>query len=322
MRTFILKRILHTIPLLLGVSLLAFIIIHIAPGDYLSLQLENPNVRPESVERMRHAFGLDRPWYLQYFYYIRQIFLHLDFGESFPRHQPVFTAIKGGFGNTLLLASAAAVITWGLALPLGIIAAVKQNTWVDRLAGLVAFVGLSTPEVLAGLGAIIFAARTHWFPINGIHSIDYDTYSAVGKVVDVLYHLILPALVLGSITMASRMRQMRGNLLEVLRADYVTTARAKGLSESVVIRRHAVRNAINPIITLFGYTLGSLVAGSFIVEIVFGWPGLGMLTLDAYNTHDTWLVMGSLLMGSSVLILGNLVADLLLVLADPRISYN
>ncbi len=322
MRTFLLKRLLHTIPLLLGVSSLAFLIIHLAPGDYLSLQMENPNIRPESIERMRHAFGLDRAWYVQYAFYLRQVFVHLDFGESFSRHQPVFAVIKGRLLNTVLLAAAAAVVTWGLAIPLGILAAVRQNTWVDRVAGFVAFVGLSTPEVLAALAAIMFAARTHWFPINGMHAVDTAGFTPLRSVLDVLHHLVLPAIVLGSITMAGRMRQMRGSLLEVLRADYVTTARAKGLSESAVIRRHAVRNALNPLITLFGYTLGSLVTGSFVVEVVFGWPGLGQLTLEAYTSHDMYLVVASLLMGTVVLIAGNLIADVLLVVADPRIQFD
>lgn len=322
MRTFLLKRLLQTIPLLFGVTTLAFLIIHLAPGDYLSLQMENPNIRPESLDRMRRVFGLDRAWYVQYAFYLRQVFFHLDFGESFSTYKPVFSIIKSRLLNTLILAGAAGVVTWGLAIPLGVIAAVRQNTWVDRAAGFVAFVGLSTPEVLAAFGGILFAAHTHWFPINGMRSVDSGTYNPVHQVLDVLHHLILPAFVLGSVSMASRMRQMRSGLLDVLRADYITTARAKGLSEAVVVRRHAVRNALNPIITLFGYTLGSLVAGSFVVEIVFSWPGLGQLTIDAYRSHDMYLVVASLLMGAVVLIAGNFVADILLVVADPRITFD
>ncbi len=155
-----------------------------------------------------------------------------------------------------------------------------------------------------------------------MRSIDYDDLSLVGKVIDVAHHLVLPALVVGLIPLASRMRQMRSNLLDVLRLDYVTTARSKGLDERVVIVKHALRNALNPMITLFGYTLGALVSGSFIAEIIFSWPGLGRLTLDAILTQDQYLVMGSVLMASVVLVAGNLVADLLLVIADPRISYD
>jgi peptide/nickel transport system permease protein len=322
MRVFILRRLLHMIPLLFGVSLVSFLIIHLAPGDFLTQMSENPQVSQAYITQMRHNFGLDRPWYVQYVLYVQRILLHGDFGVSFSRHQPVFTVIRTGLLNTLLLASSAAVVTWALAIPLGIFAAVRQYTWVDKIAGFVAFLGLSIPEVLFALLAVFFAAKTRLFPIGGMHSLMYEDLSPLGKVWDLLKHLVLPAIVLGSATMAGRMRQMRGNLLEVLRADYVTTARAKGLPERTVIWRHAVRNAINPLITLFGYTLASLLTGSFIVEIVTAWPGLGRITLDALNTRDLYLVMGSLLMGTVVLVLGNLIADILLAIADPRISYD
>jgi peptide/nickel transport system permease protein len=155
-----------------------------------------------------------------------------------------------------------------------------------------------------------------------MHSLDYEDLDAVGQWLDVAHHLVLPALVVGLIPLASRMRQMRGSLLDVLRLDYVTTARSKGLSEGTVIVKHALRNALNPMITLFGYTLGALVSGSFIVEIIFSWPGLGRITLDALLTQDQYLVMGAELMASVVLIAGNLVADVLLAIADPRITYD
>lgn len=322
MRVFLLKRLLQTIPLLIGVSMLSFLIIQLAPGDYLTVLAENPQVRPEYVQQMRHNFGLDRPWYIQYVRYVERIALHGDFGMSFSRRQPVFAVLKDGLFNTLILATAAATITWCLAIPLGVIAAVRQYSWVDRVAGFFAFLGLSIPEVLLALLAVFVAAKTGWLPIGGMHSLDYDELGFAGKVADVGKHLLLPAIVLGSSPMAGRMRQMRGNLLEVLRADYVTTARAKGLSERVVIWRHAVRNAINPLITLFGYTLAALLTGSFVVEIVMAWPGLGMITLAALQSNDLYLVMGSLLIGTLMLVLGNLVADVLLAMADPRISYD
>ncbi len=322
MRVFLLKRLLQTIPLLVGVSMLSFLIIQLAPGDYLTVLAENPQIKPEYVQQMRHNFGLDRPWYVQYGMYVERIVLHGDFGMSFSRRQPVFTVIREGLFNTLLLASAAALVTWLIAIPLGVIAAVRQYSWVDRIAGFFAFMGLSIPEVLLALLAVFVAAKTGWLPIGGMRSLDYDYLSPAGKAWDLLRHLVLPAIVLGSSPMAGRMRQMRGNLLEVLRADYVTTARAKGLSERVVIWRHAVRNAINPLITLFGYTLAALLTGSFVVEIVMAWPGLGMITLAALQASDLYLVMGSLLMGTIMLVLGNLVADVLLAVADPRISYD
>lgn len=322
MRTYVLRRFLQMIPLLFGISALTFMLLQLAPGDFLNQMAENPAISPATIEAMRRRFGLDQPWYVQYGLYLRNVVLHFDFGESFSRHQPVFTVIREGLGNTLILAVAAAIVTWGLALPLGIWAAVRQYSWIDKTLSLVAFIWLSIPEILSGLLLLMIAARTGWFPVGGMRSIDYDEMSAFGKGLDLLWHLALPALVVGLVPLASRMRQMRGNLLDVLRLDYVTTARSKGLDESVVIYKHALRNALNPMITLFGYTLGALVSGSFVAEIIFSWPGLGRLTLDAILTQDQYLVMGSVLMASVVLILGNLIADLLLAIADPRISYD
>jgi len=322
MKTYILRRFVQMIPLLFGISALTFILLQLAPGDFLNQMAENPAISPATIEAMRRNFGLDRPWYIQYGLYLRNILLHFDFGESFSRHQPVFTVIREGLSNTLLLAIAAAVVTWGLALPLGIWAAVRQYSWIDKTLSLIAFIWLSIPEILSGLLLLMLAARTGWFPVGGMRSIDYDDLTTLGRVRDLLWHLALPALVVGLVPLASRMRQMRGNLLDVLRLDYVTTARSKGLDEGVVIYKHALRNALNPMITLFGYTLGALVSGSFVAEIIFSWPGLGRLTLDAILTQDQYLVMGSVLMASVVLIIGNLIADLLLAVADPRISYD
>jgi len=322
MRTFLLRRLLQTIPLLLGISALTFLLLQLAPGDFLATMADNPQISAATLEAMRRRFGLDQPWYVQYLVYLKNVFLHFDFGEAFSRHQPVFSVLRTGLGNTLLLASAAAIVTWGLAIPLGVIAAVRQYGWADKTLSFVAFLSLSIPEVLSGLLFLWLAARTGWFPIGGMRDLDHDLYGPLQRVGDLLRHLVLPALVVGLIPLASRMRQMRANLLDQLRLDYVTTARAKGLPERQVIVRHALRNALNPLITLFGFTLGSLVSGSFIAETIFSWPGLGTITLEAINSQDQYLVMGSVLMASAVLIAGNLVADLLLAVADPRIRHD
>src|SRR5258706_2098848 len=322
MRTYILRRLLQAVPLLLGVSALTFLVLKLAPGDFLNTMAENPAISAEMIESMRPRFGLGQPWWVQYGLYLRNLFLHFDFGESFSRHQPVFTVLREGLGNPLLLATAAALVTWCLAIPLGVIAAVRQFSWVDKSLSVLAFIWLSIPEVLSGLLLLFLAARTGWLPVGGMHSIDYDDLDAFGKAWDVMRHLLLPALVVGLIPLAGRMRQMRANLLDVLRLHYVTTARAKGLDERAVVFKHALRNAINPLITLFGYTLGSLVSGSFIAEIIFAWPGLGRITLDALLTKDQYLVMGSVLMAAAGLVAGNLIADLLLAIADPRIAYD
>jgi peptide/nickel transport system permease protein len=316
----VIRRLLHMIPVLLGISLLTFVVIQLAPGDFLSQMELNPQISPESIASMRDRFGLDEPWYVQYVIWLKNIFFHLDFGQSFSRHQPVFSVLGTALLNTFVLAASAAAITWILAVPLGILAAVRQHTWVDKVSSLVAFLGLSVPEVFLALLLILFAAKTGWFPIGNMVSIDHDGMSWGGKILDFLHHLVLPAVVLATVPLAGRMRQMRGNLLEVLRADYVTTARAKGLPERTVIVKHAARNAINPLITLFGYTLGALLSGSFLVEVVMSWPGLGRITIEALIARDLYLIMGSVMMASAVLVLGNLVADILLALSDPRIK--
>ena len=177
------------------------------------------------------------------------------------------------------------------------------------------------PEVLSGLLLLMLAARTGWFPVGGMRSLDWESLGPAARVLDVLRHLALPALVVGLVPLASRMRQMRASLLDVLRLDYVTTARAKGLGEGAVVMKHALRNALNPLITLFGYTLGSLLSGSLVAEIIFAWPGLGRITYEAILARDQYLVIGSVLMATVVLVLGNLVADLLLAVADPRIRH-
>lgn len=322
MTTYILRRLLHMIPLLLLISFFSFLLMDLAPGDFLTQMSLNPQISERTIEVMRVKFGLDRAWYIQYLFWIKNIFLHLDFGESFAYKVPVFTLIKTRLANTFLLALAAATLTWFLAVPFGILSAVRQFSWVDKGLSFVSFLGLSIPEVFFALLMIYFAATTGWFPIGGMRSLDYDTLTPFGKALDLLHHLLLPAIVLGTIPMAGRMRQMRANLLDVLRADYVTTARAKGLSERAVIWKHAVRNAINPMITLFGFTLAYLLSGSILVEVVMSWPGIGRLTIEALRAQDLYLIMGSVLMASTMLILGNLVADILLAVADPRITYD
>jgi peptide/nickel transport system permease protein len=321
MRTYVLRRLLQAVPLLLGVSALTFLLLHLAPGDFLTAMAENPQISPETIAAMRRSFGLDRPIHEQYLHYLANL-VRGDFGVSFARHQPVFGVLREGLANTLLLAVAAALVTWGLAIPLGVWAAVRQHRWPDRALSVAAFLGLSIPEVLSGLLLLLLAARTGWFPVGGMRSANWEDFDGFGRALDVLWHLVLPALVVGLVPLASRMRQMRASLLDVLRLEYVTTARAKGLPEGAVVVRHALRNALNPMITLFGFTLGALVSGSFVAEIVFAWPGLGRITLEAIQTQDQYLVMGAVLMASLVLVLGNLAADLMLAAADPRIRHG
>lgn len=319
MLIFLLRRLFLVIPTLLGVSLLSFLIMAKAPGDILDTLRANPHVRPETIELQRQKFGLDRHWTIRYAKWLGNM-LQGDLGESWDYHQPVSALIGARLWNTLVLGLAATAVEWLIAIPLGIWSAAKQYSWVDKICSALAFVGLSIPVILSALLLLFFAAKTGWFPIGGMKSIDHETLSAWGKLVDVGHHLVLPAIALGIPGIAGYMRTMRGNLLEYLRADFVRTARAKGLSERVVVWKHAVRNALNPMITLFGYSLGSLLSGAFVVEVIMAWPGLGQMTLTALQKRDDYLVMGALMMAAVMLMLGNLVADVMLAIADPRVK--
>jgi peptide/nickel transport system permease protein len=221
--------------------------------------------------------------------------------------------------NTFILSFASITFAWLLSIPLGILSAVKQYKFTDKVCSAIAFFGLSIPGVFFALLMILFASVTGWFPTGGMRSLNYEELSFFGKILDVAHHLVLPTIVLGTASMATLMRQMRGNLLDVLRADYVTVARAKGLSETTVVVKHATRNAINPLITLLGYSFSNLLSGAFLVEVVFGYPGLGRTTVDALFTKDMYLVVATVLMAAVLLIIGNLIADILLAFSDPRI---
>ncbi len=321
MLRYIIHRLVQLIPLLFGVTLLSFLVIQLSPGDFLSEIRLNPVVSQQTVDQMRSNFGLDQPLYVQYVKWVRNV-LKGDFGYSFAFQVPVLWLIRSRLFNTLILNIAALVIAWLIAIPIGITAANRQYSALDTSLSFVAYVGISTPTFFSGLLLLYFAFRTRLLPIGGMTSLDYDLLPWVGKVLDVAHHLILPVIVVGFLGIAGLMRQARANMLEVMRQDYVKTARSKGLTERVVLTKHVLRNAINPLITIFGFELGGLLGGTAILENVIGWPGLGQLILSSVLSKDLYVVMGSLLIGSVTLVLGNLTADILLALTDPRIRYD
>jgi peptide/nickel transport system permease protein len=278
----------------------------------------NPQISPEKVNELRVNFGLDKPWYLQYLYWLKNALMG-DLGYSFAYKTSATHLILGRLWNTFLLSFGATVIAWSIAVPLGVWAAVKKDSLVDRFCGLIAFVGLSIPEVLLALLALMFAYATGWFPVGGAQSAMYDLMTPFEQFRNRIHHLILPMVVLGASELAGIMRQMRSNLLDTLRAEYVISARAKGLNEGWVVYKHALRNAINPLLTIFGYSLAGLLSGAFIVENIMAWPGLGRLTMEAFFSKDTNLVVASIVMATTLLVIGNFVADLLLAWSDPRI---
>lgn len=330
------KRVLQALLTLLLASLLCFFIIQLAPGDYLSSLKENPKISPERIEQLRQQFGLDKPWIQQYFLWLWQIIKPVpkqilgplwlilpqgNFGNSFVYNRSVSSLLVERVPATLLMAIASLIVTWAIAIPLGIIAAVKQNTWSDRILRVLSYIGQGFPSFITALVLLIFAQFTSpLFPIGDMTSTDFADLTPLGKIVDIGWHMILPTIALSITSFAGLQRITRGELLDVLRQDYVQTARAKGLPENKVIYVHALRNAINPLVTLLGFEFASLLSGAFITEYFFNWPGLGRLILQAFFAQDLYLVMGSLMMGAIMLILGNLLADLLLKAVDPRIK--
>ena len=318
MWAFLLKRLFHMIPILLGVSLLTYLLMSLAPGDYYSNLAANPQVSPEKLAELRAKRHLDKAWIVRYGYWLKGA-VQGDFGYSVAYKTDASKLIAGRLWNTFVLSFCATLLAWCIAVPLGIWAAVKKDTLVDRGCALLAFLGLSIPEVLLALLALMFAAATGWFPIGGAQSSLHDLMSPFEKFRDRLHHLILPVLVLAASDLAGIMRQMRSNLLDSLRAEFVTAARAKGLAEGWVIYKHALRNAINPLLTIFGYSLAGLLSGAFIVENIMAWPGLGRLTMEALFAKDYQLVVASVVMATGLLVVGNFVADLLLAWSDPRI---
>jgi peptide/nickel transport system permease protein len=319
----IVRRLLEAIPLLLAISLVTFFLLFHSPGDFLSALRMDPKIPAEFLEREVQRLGLDRPWYEVWARWVWGVVRHGNLGNSFAYKIPVMDLIGQRLFNTFLLALSSTLFAWLLGVPLGIIAAVKQNRLADRLASAIAFLGLSIPSVLLALFAIYIAARTEWFPTGGMTSDNYSELTSTWeRMKDIARHLVLPTIVLGAGGLAVYTRQMRSNLLEALRADYMRTALAKGLSYRQAVMRHALRNALNPMITLFGFAFSDLLSGAFLVENVMAWPGLGRTTIEAYNSKDMFVVAAAVMMASVMLILGNLIADVLLALNDPRIRYD
>ncbi len=317
---YIMKRLLQALLTLFLAAALSFFIIQLAPGDYVDTLRQNPKISPERIEELRRQFGLDKSWPEQFGLWLWRILTKGDFGTSFVYQRSVSSLLWERVPATLLLAVSSLIVTWAIAIPLGIIAAVKQNQWVDRIFQVISYVGQGFPSFVTALFLLIFAQNTSpVFPVGGMTSINYTELTWFGQILDISWHMILPTIALSITSFAGLQRITRGELLDVLRQDYIQTARAKGLPENRVIYVHALRNAINPLITLLGFELASLLSGAFIAEYFFNWPGLGRLTLLAVQSQDLYLVMASLVISAVLLSIGNLIADLLLKVADPRI---
>ncbi|ACK71026.1 binding-protein-dependent transport systems inner membrane component [Gloeothece citriformis PCC 7424] len=318
---YVIKRILQGLLTLLLASFLSFIIIQLAPGSYIDTLAQNPKISPETLEQIKQQFGLDQPWYVQYWRWLVQVVTRFNFGMSFVYFRPVSSLLLERIPATLLLAILSIIITWTVAIPLGVVSAVNQNSLADKSLRVISYLGQGFPSFITALILLFLAQQlSPLLPVGNMTSLYYAELSPIGKVLDIAWHMILPTIALTITSFAGLQRLMRGQLLDVLRQDYIQTARAKGLPENKVIYVHALRNAVNPLITLLGFEFAGLLSGAFIAEFFFNWPGLGRLILQAVTAQDLYLVMGSLIMGAAMLIVGNLLADLLLKVVDPRIK--
>lgn len=323
MTTYILRRLMFMVPVLLGITVLTFGVMQLTPGRP-SDALTDMNVKmsAEAKEKLVKLYGLDKPWYVQYAHWLKRL-SKLNFGESFKDGRPVMTRIAERLPATLLLNILSLLLIFALAIPIGVVSAVKQNSWFDKGMTLFVFLGFSVPTFwLALLLMILFGLQLGWLPISGLHSLNYEELGLMGKTWDTARHLILPVSIMGFTGLAGLSRFSRASMLEVIRQDYVRTARAKGLPETQVIFKHALRNALIPIVTLLGLMLPELIGGAFIFETIFAYPGMGRLGYEAIMARDYPVIMGVGTIAAFLTLIGNFLADLLYAWVDPRIRYR
>lgn len=333
MLKYLIKRVLWMIPLLIGISLISFFIMHLAPGDITNNEASfNPKASEESRQKLRELYNLDKPVIVQYGLWLKRM-ATLDFGHSFASHQkPVFWQTTDKDGNvtkgmiqealpiTLMINILGLIITLSLAIPLGIIAARKYTLWQDKSITLFNFIGFSIPGFWLSLLLMYWlGVMNNWLPISGLHSINYDSLDTWAKIKDSISHLILPVLIPSLTGLAGITLFVKNGMLDVFHQDYITTARAKGLNEHQVVYTHALRNALLPLITIIGLSIPGLIGGSVIAETIFAIPGMGKLFFDSVMMRDFPVIMGILTIGSALTLIGNLLADIAYAWADPRV---
>lgn len=333
MTQYLIKRLLWMVPLLIGISLISFLIMHLAPGDITTTEASfNPKASEESRQKLRELYHLDEPLIVQYGLWLKRM-TTLDFGESFATHQrPVFWQKQDDQGNvtpgmiqealpiTLLINVLSLTLIIAVALPLGMLSALHQNRLPDRAITVFVFVGFAIPGFWLALLLMYWMGVAHdWLPISGIHSIGFENMHWLAQVSDIGKHLVIPVFISALGGLAGISLFVRNGMLEVLHQDYITTARAKGLPESKVVFRHALRNALLPLITLLGLSIPGLIGGSVIAETLFAIPGMGKLFYDAVLMRDFPVIMGILTVGAALTLLGNLLADVAYAWADPRV---
>lgn len=316
MRTFILKRLIYAIPTLLGISIITFVIVRLAPGDPIRLFTFGSRATNEDIEALRHVYGLDKPLPMQYVDWMANV-LRFDFGQSFIYHRDAAQLILERLPNTLQLAVVALTLQLLIGVPLGVIAALKRGTWVDNAIRIFGVAGHAVPTFWLGLMLIIlFAVTLRWLPSQGMLTVGKDVWDLPDR----LKHMLLPAFVLSLTGIANYSRILRTETLDVLNQDYVRTAHAKGLHARTVVFVHALRNALIPMVTALGGILAGLVGGALVIEQVFTWPGLGQFTFQAAIAKDYPIIQAGVLISSLLLVISYLLRDLTYAIVDPRIK--
>jgi len=321
MKRYALKRLLGMIPLLLGITIISFGMMHLAPGEPSVVGSEfNPKVSAQDIERLRTYYGLDQPLYVQYWHWLERL-AALDFGQSFSSDaRPVLEKISERIPVTLWINALAMLLIIVIAIPIGVLSAVHQNTWFDRGMTIFVFLAFAIPSFWLGLLLMIsLGVNMQILPISGIHNYNWQSMNWLEQQLDMIKHLILPIGISAIGGLAGMSRFMRNGMLEVIRADYITTARAMGVPESTIRYKLALKNAVLPIVTLLGLSIPCLICGSVILEQLFSIPGMGLLFYEAVLSRDYPLVMGITVIGAILTLVGNLIADLSYALVDPRI---
>lgn len=322
---FLLRRILQSIPVFIVITIITFALIHAIPGGPTARLELDMDIKPEDIARIKANMGLDKPVWMQYLIWVGVApnsqgkfsgLLQGDLGISYIDQTPVSRNVMSRLPNTLILSITALVISLGLALPFGVWSAVKQYSMFDNVSTVLSTAGVSIPSFWFGLIAILlFSVKLRWLPSGGMYTLGQEK-----SLLDSLKHLIMPASVLSILQVAGWNRYIRASVLEVIRQDYVRTARAKGLRERAVIMVHTLRNALIPVATLLGLSLPNLIGGAIITETIFGWPGMGRLAYHAATKRDYPIIMGTLVMSTVLVIVGNLLADIAYGFLDPRIK--
>jgi peptide/nickel transport system permease protein len=316
MQQYLIRRLLVTVPVLFGITILCYVILSMTPGDPVQM-LISPTISQADIEIKRRALGLDQPVPVRYVKWLGEL-AHGNLGFSFSSGTPVTRRVGERIGPTLTLTVTALALSYVIAIPIGVIVATRRYSWIDYVATFTAFLGISLPTFFLGLAGIyVFALRWPVLPVGGTMTLGGD-----GGVPDLIYHLILPASVLAVAGAGALMRYVRSSMLDVLGQDYVRTARAKGVIEAIVLRRHALRNALIPVITIAGLQLPGLLAGAVVTEQIFEWPGMGRLTIEAINQRDYPVLMGITLVTALLVATGSLLADVAYSVVDPRIRYE